>query len=313
MNLRNTGDAGASVVRRVLLTLGGTIAFGVLGIVLAGTASAQTQPTAPGTVVQNGVGQNGAGLPAGITSSARQALAPVTGTSVLTPVTTTAAQVLKPVTTTASQALKPVTTVATQVLAPVTRTAAQVSQPVTHVLAPVVTTTTRVLAPVASVTTQVLSPVTGVVTKPVFPVTEPAVPQSLGVGTSVSAAAAKPFAAPATVGQSVRGTTTVHSGSTYSGSTHGDSTHGGSTMTGRRPSTIAGPSGVPGSPVNPSNGLLAGMAGTTSAGGGQSFGSGHGLAADQVSVRPAGDPRLTAATSSTRPLCWRAFGHNHPS
>jgi hypothetical protein len=142
-----------TLLRRLLLTAGGLVAFGVLGMLLAGTASAQTRPPPP---INSAVGS----LVGSVVAPATDAVTPVTGaaTKVVTPVLQpvhdvvdpivqhTVAPVVHAVTAPVVQAIAPVV----HVVRPVLRPLVHAVQPVVHAVEPVVHPVVRAIAPVVT-------------------------------------------------------------------------------------------------------------------------------------------------------------------
>lgn len=296
MNLPNTplteSESGPAksrfalvLARRLLVTLGGLLAFGVLSLLLAGTANAETRDVPPAP-------------------PANSLLAPIGG--LLSPVTGALDTVTAPVTSAATAALAPAVDPITRTVAPVTR---PLLQPAATAISPALGAVEPLVGPlagpaltapeVATVTAQLGGgPATAALVGPSTDGTTAGgtgpTPDPLAVLASRSTTGARH----ATAGGQRAPTLTLASASPPS---YGDEAMA---------TDPADWSGSPGAPVDP---LADAPARTTSAGPGGASGTGQALPVGRWRVPRAGTRWAVPSNSWPALQNWREYDRNHPS
>jgi hypothetical protein len=300
----------SSLLYRILVTAGGMVAFGLLALLLAGTANAQTrgdpgpgttgnQPTTgPNGQVGSGVLGTGSGSVLPSTGGAQPAVSGVVG-SLVAPVVRVAA------------------TAAAPVLNPVTHAAAVLLAPVRPVVAPIVD---EVVAPVAAALP--LHDVTGPILRAAAPVLSPAT-SAVGAGRAVSALTGSQ---PATQAAPVAASPQALAASGTSPVTPPETPVSGHVTPSQHPTastvvprsgdmvgdghvTVPWPGGLPVGPVP----LVSDAVGTAAAGPGQSSGGGYAINTG-VAVPAATDAYGRAPTTVLLgAMRWHPFGRHHPS
>jgi hypothetical protein len=304
------GDAVRPVLvllRRVLVMVGGLVALGILGIVLAGNANAQT-PSSTSSSPGNGPSRVDSASPSGLDGDTglTAPLAPSLHT-----VTASVAPVVNPVLGEATTVLAPVVT---PVLAPVSATLAPPLHAVSAVLAPI-------LQPVVEATGPVLRPATGDLG--LAPVVSAIGGSDAAVGTIPAHTGGSPAGEPTSepvslsavpVGPlAVAAHATTGSGPTRATATTVDPLR---KTVAARFSAEPWPGQVPGSPGR-SLPLMFGVSVGTSSSAGSGFGGGHGPASGIADAVPTALGRaLHSATASTgvrTPQPGYVHGRDHPS
>jgi hypothetical protein len=157
---RQAGPAPVPVLlRRLLVTLGGLVAFGIFGIVLAGTASARTVSGDLRSQVDDSAHSQVAdgGGPGNLLASVRPASTPLVDTvaDLTTPVTPTLHAVAKAAAPAVDPVLDTATSVVSPVLRPVTTSVSDALTPVLHTVSPLVAPVT---GPLLDATAPLLRP-----------------------------------------------------------------------------------------------------------------------------------------------------------